>query len=478
MRRFYHASPPRQLDFAAQTPLTDPMKWGRIGAGAILAALGGGFALAAGQPEAIAWTIAITTLTAVWWVTEALPIPATSLVPFALFPLAGVLTHREAASALGDHVIVLLMGAFMLSKGLERSGAHERLALYMIRVVGGAGARLVFGFMLASAVISMWVANTATVLMLTPIALAILSRAKDRSLDAPLLLGVAYAASIGGVGTLIGTPPNVIFAGIYETLTGAEYGFAAWMGTGVPIVLIGTPIAALWLARNVKSREVVQIPAPGAWTQAEVRTLMVFAAAILLWVTRTEPFGGWSALTGAKAAGDSTVAVLAVVAMFLIPNGKGEALLDWKAAGDIPWGMLLLFAGGICIANAFEASGLSGLLGEALAGAGALPLFALLFVICLSVTMMSELTSNTATATLVLPVLAAGAEGAGLESKMLMVPAAIAASSGFMLPVSTAPNAIVYATGRVPIMRMVKEGFALDVIFALIISSVCWLTLR
>jgi sodium-dependent dicarboxylate transporter 2/3/5 len=454
------------------------VRWARIFGGIAAAGAGGLVARAAGLSDPISWTIAITTLTALWWVTEALPIPATSLVPFAAFPMAGVLTHREAALALGDHVIVLLMGAFMLSKGLERSGAHERLALYMIRLVGGAGGRLVYGFMIAAGVISMWVSNTATTLMLAPIALAILSRAKDRSLDAPLLLGVAYASSIGGVGTLIGTPPNVIFAGIFEKTAGVEYGFTEWMRTGVPVVALGIPIAAWWLARGVKGKEAVEIPSPGLWTKAEVRTLMVFAGAIALWITRSEPFGGWSALTGIASAGDSTVAILAVLAMFLIPNGKGEALLDWRSAGDIPWGMLLLFAGGICIAGAFEASGLSAMLGTALSGAGGIPLFPLMLLVCLAVTFMSELTSNTATATLILPVLAAGAKGAGIDPVLLMVPATMAASSGFMLPVSTAPNAIVYATGRMSMARMAKEGFALDFIFALIISTVCWLTLR
>ncbi len=454
------------------------MKPLRIIGGVLFAAAAGGIAFAAGLPQPIALTIAVTALTAFWWVSEAIPIPAASLAPFALFPILGVIDFRQAASALGDHVIVLLMGAFMLSKALERSGAHERLALLMIRLVGGAGARLVFAFMLTAALISLWISNTATVLMLVPIAMAILARTENRDLDAPVLLGIAYAASIGGVGTLIGTPPNLIFAGIYEKTVGAEYGFLNWMKTGVPVVAIGIPIAALWLSRNLKGAEKVVLPTTGRWSPAEVRTLIVFAAAILLWITRTEPFGGWAALTGIKAAGDSTVALAAVLAMFLIPNGKGEALLDWKTATDIPWGMLLLFAGGICIAIAFEESGLSALLGEAMVGAKDIPLFALILLVCLVVTFMSELTSNTATATLILPVLAAGAEGAGIDPALLMAPATMAASSGFMLPVSTAPNAIVYAYGRFPMTRMVKEGVFLDFVFALIIATVCWLTLR
>lgn len=454
------------------------MKRARILGGLAAAATAGFAALGAGQPAAIAWTIAITSLCAAWWITEALPIPATSILPFALFPMAGVLDHREAAAALGDHVIVLLMGGFMLSKGLEKSGVHERLALTMIGLVGASGKRLVWGFMIAAALLSMWISNTSTVLMLLPIALAILARASDRSLDAPVVLGVAYAASIGGLGTLIGTPPNVIFAGIYERTTGAEFGFVEWMKIGVPVVAVTIPLAALWLTRNVTALEKVAIPDPGAWRVAEVRTLMVFAGAVLLWVTRAEPFGGWSGLFGVAGAGDSTVALIAVAAMFLIPDGEGEALLDWKSASDIPWGMLLLFAGGICIAAAFEKSGLSALIGTALSGAGALPVFVLMLIICLSVTFMSELTSNTAVATLTLPVLAAAAEGTGLPAAVLMVPCAMAASSGFMLPVSTAPNAIAYGAGRVTIARMAREGAMLNFLLALVIASVSYLSLR
>ncbi len=454
------------------------MKWARIIGGLLIAAASGALAHFGGLTDPIAWTIAITTLTAAWWVTEAIPIPATSLIPFAAFPMAGVIDHREAASALGDHVIVLLMGAFMLSKGLEKCGAHERLALYMIRLVGASGKRLVAGFMIASAMTSMWVSNTATTLMLMPIALAILHRAKDRSLDVPIVLGVAYAASIGGLGTLIGTPPNVIFAGIYERTTGAEYGFVEWMKTGVPVVVIGISLSVFWLTRRIRFSEHVEIPFPGAWTTAEIRTLIVFGATVILWVTRGEPFGGWSSWLGIEGAGDSTVAILAVAAMFLIPDGKGSALLDWKWASDIPWGMLLLFAGGICIAIAFEKSGLSTLIGSSLAGAQSLPPFVLMLLICLVVTFMSELTSNTAVATLVLPVLAAAAEGTGLAATILMVPAAMAASSGFMLPVSTAPNAIAYGTGRVTVGEMAREGFALNLMLAVVIASVCYFAFR
>lgn len=454
------------------------MRRGRIFGGLALGGLCGLGAAFAGLSAPIAWTIAITVLTASWWVSEAIPIPAASIVPFAALPMAGVIDYREAASALGDHVIVLLMGAFMLSKALEKSGAHERLALYMIRLVGSSGKRLVAGFMIASALTSMWVSNTATVLMLMPIALAILARANDRSLDTPVVLGVAYAASIGGLGTLIGTPPNVIFASIYERTTGAEYGFVEWMKTGLPVVAIAIAGAIAWLTRRIKFDEHVVIPAPGAWSAAEIRTLIVFGATVALWITRGEPFGGWSTWFGIEGAGDSTVALLAVAAMFLVPDGKGGALLDWKWASDIPWGMLLLFAGGICIAIAFEKSGLSTLIGGALIGAKAMPPFLLMLLVCLIVTYMSELTSNTAVATLILPVLAAAADGTGLPPAILMVPAAMAASSGFMLPVSTAPNAIAYGTGRVSVGEMAREGVALNFMLALVIASVCYFSFR
>ncbi|GAB4522800.1 MAG: SLC13 family permease [Amphiplicatus sp.] len=450
------------------------MKWGRLLAGLVFAASVWLGVHAAGQPEKIVWTAAITALTAFWWVTEALPIPATSLVPFALFPMAGVLDQGEAAAALGSYVILLLMASFMLSKALERSGAHERLALYMIRIVGFSGRRVVFGFMIASALLSMWISNTATTLMLSTLALAILARADDAKLAAPLLLGIAYAASLGGTGTLIGTPPNLIFADAYLKATGGEFLFARWMGIGVPVVALGVPAMAFWLARGMSGVRAPALREPGPWRKEEVRTLIVFAVAILAWITRSAPFGGWAGLFGIEAAGDSTVATLAVIAMFLVPNGRGGALLDWKSASDIPWGMLLLFAGGICIATAFRASGLDAVIGEGLQGLSGAPVYLMILGLCLSVTFLTEITSNTATANLLMPLLAAVAAGTGLAPELLMIPAAISASCAFMLPVATAPNAIVYATGRVTIARMAREGVALNIIVALVVASVCW----
>lgn len=421
---------------------------------------------------------AITLLTVIWWVTEAIPIPATSLVPFALLPLFNVVDHKTVASAFGSHVILLLMGAFMLSKAIEKSGAHERLAVYMVRLVGvNSGRRMVLGFMLASAFLSMWISNTATTLIMLPIALAILKHIDNQSLKVALILGIAYAASVGGVGTPIGTPPNVIFMGIYEVQTGVEYGFLDWMKVGVPVVLLAVPIIAFWLTRNVKLDHNIQLPTLGAWRKEETRTLWVFGLTALAWITRKEPFGGWSDILGVNIAGDSTIALFAVIVMFIVPNGKGSRLLDWDSAKTIPWGMLLLFAGGIALAKGFVASGLSDLLGEWLATFSNLPVIIMLLTICLVVTYLTEITSNTATATLLMPILAAAAIASGYDPKVLMVPAAICASCAFMLPVATAPNAIAYGTGEIEIKEMVREGAILSFIVSCLVGILCYLLL-
>ncbi|KGJ95786.1 SLC13 family permease [Thalassotalea sp. ND16A] len=418
---------------------------------------------------------AITLLTVIWWVTEPIPIPATSLVPFALLPLFGILDHKAVAASLGSHVILLLMGAFMLSKSLEKSGAHERLAVYMVKMVGvTSGRRLVLGFMLAAGFLSMWISNTATTLIMLPMALAILSHIDNRKLKVALILGIAYAASVGGLGSLIGTPPNIIFAGIYEEHTGKEFGFLAWMKIGVPVVLVALPIMALWLTRNVKLEHEIILPELGEWRPEEKRTLWVFGLTALAWITRGEPFGGWSSLLDIKIAGDSTVALFSVVVMFLVSNGKGGRLLDWDTAKSIPWGMLLLFAGGIAIAKGFTASGLSAILGEWLTSLSNLPPVLMILTICLVVTYLTEITSNTATATLLMPILAVAAISSGFDPVVLMIPAAMAASCAFMLPVATAPNAIAYGTGEIGIQDMVKEGAILSFIVSSIVAMVCY----
>ncbi|NQY35443.1 MAG: SLC13/DASS family transporter [Alteromonadaceae bacterium] len=433
------------------------------------------FLIQLGLQDKAAIAAAITTLTVIWWVSEAIPIPATSLVPFALLPLFGIVDHKTIASSLGSHVILLLMGAFMLSKSLEKSGSHERLAVYMVRLVGLSSARrLVFGFMLASALLSMWISNTATTLIMLPIALAILSHVDNPKLKVALILGIAYSASVGGIGTPIGTPPNVIFMGIYEEHTGQEFSFFQWMTIGIPVVLIALPIMALWLTRNVSLNCDIKLPVLGKWRKEEIRTLLIFGLTALAWITRKDPFGGWSTLFDVPYAGDSTVALLAVVIMFVVPNGKGGRILDWDTAKSIPWGMLLLFAGGIAIAKGFVASGLSEMLGQWLTSLADLPAILMILTICLVVTYLTEITSNTATATLLMPILAVAASTSGYDPKVFMIPAAMCSSCAFMLPVATAPNAIAYGTGEIEIKDMVKEGLVLSFVVSGIIAMICY----
>ncbi len=416
-------------------------------------------------------TAAITMLCAVWWILEPIPIPVTSLIPFALFPFAGVLDHKSVATAYGHHLILLLMGGFLLSTAMESSGAHRRVAMKMLGVFGGGSRRrVVAGFMVATAFLSMWISNTATVLMMIPVAGAILEQDKDKSFVRALLLGLAYSASIGGMGTLVGTPPNIVFSGIYREETGREVGFAAWMLIGIPIVLVLLPLAWFYLTRKLSKGSELCIPAMSPPRAKEKRVLLVFAWTILLWVTRSAPFGGWSHWLGLPGVGDSTIALQSVVLMFLIPDGEGEHLLEWETAKKIPWGLLLLFGGGIAIARAFMASGLSDALGHGLSGLAELPAFWMTLLLCLGVTFLTEVTSNTATTTLLMPVLAAAAKAASIEPALLMVPAALSASCAFMLPVATAPNAIVFGTGQVSTKEMARTGLFLNLFFALVIT--------
>jgi sodium-dependent dicarboxylate transporter 2/3/5 len=426
------------------------------------------------QDSAIAFTAAITIWTAVWWIFEPIPIPATSLLPLALFPAVGVLTPTEVGAAYGSPLVLLLMGGFILSTAMERSGAHRRVALTMVNLFGGSSSkRLVFGFMAAAALLSMWISNTATTLMLLPVAMAVLEKAPDKKLAIPLLLGIAYASSIGGIGTPIDTPPNLVFQQVYAETVGSEIGFLTWMSWGVPVVLIFVPITALWLTRGLDYQGSFILPAVGTWQSAERRVLIVFALTALAWVTRSQPFGGWSTFLNVPGINDAGVAMLAVVVMFLVPDGRGERLLNWESAAKIPWGMLILFGGGIAIAKAFVASGLSQQLGIWLTQLATLDLFLLILAICLTITFMTEITSNTATTTLMLPILAAAALAAEIPPEILMVPAAMSASCAFMLPVATAPNTIMFSTGAFPIRTMVKEGLALNLIGALLITSAC-----
>ena len=427
-------------------------------------------------PQGMVVTSVTATLCIFWWIFEPIPIPVTSLLPLALMPMFGVLTPAQTGAAYGSPLILLLMGGFLLSRGMESTGAHKRVALGVIRLVGSESPRrLVLGFMISGAALSMWISNTATVLMLLPVALAVLDSAEQKErLAAPLLLGLAWSCSIGGMGTPIGTPPNLIFMQVYEDATGQAIGFAQWMSWGVPVVVTMIAVTALWLTRSLPNKLLVTLPETTAWRSAEKRVLVVFGLTGLAWMTRSEPFGGWRELLGIPGANDASVAFLAVIVLFVLRDNEGTPLITWQEAARIPWGVLLLFAGGICLASAFVASGLSAVAGEALVVLTTLPTYLMLLLICLAVTFMTEATSNTATTALLMPILAAAAIAAGVEPALLMVPAAMSASCAFMLPVATAPNAVIYGTDRVGISTMFREGLLLNLVGAFVVSLGLW----
>jgi sodium-dependent dicarboxylate transporter 2/3/5 len=316
-----------------------------------------------GLAAPVAITVAITLWCALWWMLDAMPHAITALLPLALFPLTGVLSASEVAEAYGNELILLLAGGFMLAAALERNNAHRRMALSMVRWFGGRdGRHLVFGFAAAAGLISMWISNTATTLMLLPVALAVLDGYPDRRLAAPLVLAIAYGANIGGLGTPVGSPPNLVFMRVYAQNTGSELGFLDWMAFGLPTVALLLPMAALWLGRGLAGTPSARVPVLGPWQPGERRVLLVFAVVALAWITRSEPFGGWRMALGLDSANDASVALLGVIAMALLPDGAGSRLLTWEAAERIPWGALILFGGGIAIATAFQTSGLSELL--------------------------------------------------------------------------------------------------------------------
>ena len=285
------------------------------------------------------WTGAVAMLCVVWWIFEPIPIPATAIIPLAVFPLTGVLPQDKIAAAYGNELILLMLGGFVLSAAMERSGAHRRIALGMVNVIGGhSSRRIVLGFMVATAALSMWISNTATVLMMLPIALAVITQSPDKKLALPLLLAIAYGSSIGGLGTPIGTPPNLVFMQQYEKFTGTTVSFTQWMSWGLPVVLIFLPLAGLWLTRKLGYRGALVIPPAGDWRPEERRVLIVFGFTALAWITRLEPFGGWSTWFDLKSANDAIVALIAVVTLFLVPNGRGGKLIDWESAERVPWG--------------------------------------------------------------------------------------------------------------------------------------------
>ncbi|MEX0641649.1 MAG: SLC13 family permease [Pirellulales bacterium] len=450
--------------------------WSTVG-GIVLSA--GVFAATrqAGLSDAQSWTAAVTTLCAVWWIAEAIPLPATALVPLAVFPLAGVLKEASVAAAYCDPLVLLFMGGFMMAKAAERWGAHHRLAQAMIGLVGGtSGRRIVLAFMLATAFGSMWISNTAAALMMLPVAIAVMEQDTSGRLATPLMLGIAYSASIGGIATPIGSPPNGVFQAVYKTANGATIPFHQWMVVGGSVAILVLFAAWLVLTWRLSGVPAIEVGEREKWTPAQKRTMVVLGLAAAAWFTREIPYGGWSQFTNLGKEGDTTVAIVAVLMLFLIPSGdaEGHRILDWHTAAQIPWGVLILFGGGIAIAKAFQSSGLSELIGQLVAGLSHWPTLAIVATVCVAVTFLSEFTSNTATSNILMPVLAAAAKASGMNPAMLMFPATISNSLSFMMPVGTPPNAIAFGTGRIRMRDMVRYGLVLNLMGAAITTLVCW----
>ena len=466
----------------------------------------------AGLSEAGWRTAAVGVLLALWWMTEALPIPVVSLLPILLFPLLGVAPVGAAAAPYAHELIFLFLGGFLLARGIERHGLHRRIALAVVARVGTRPARLVAGFMIASAFLSLWISNTATTMLMLPIALslvALLERAgggaaagegaagaeERRRFALVLLLGIAYACSLGGMGTLIGTPGNALAAAFVADTYGRTIDFADWLLVGLPLVAVGLPLVHQVLTRVVFPLRLAEIPggraflaaerqALGPMRAAEKRVAIVFAATAVAWVVRPLLAGWLPGLT------DTGVALAGAVALFLLPAGgrgepgrgeagraraeAGEPLLDWETARDLPWGVLLLFGGGLSLAAAVRDTGLAEWIGGLLAGAAALPAPLVLLLVLATILLLTELTSNTATVAAFLPVLASLAAATGQPPLPLLAGATLAASGAFMLPVATPPNAIVFASGHVTIPQMARAGCVLNLLFLLLAAAASW----
>ncbi|MCX7359730.1 MAG: DASS family sodium-coupled anion symporter [Alphaproteobacteria bacterium] len=435
------------------------------------------------SPEA--WrVVSLAALMVVWWVTEAIPIAATALIPLAALPLIGAASMKEAASPYADPIVFLFIGGFILAACVERWRLHERIALSIASVAGGRPIALVGAFMLASMLISMWISNTATTLMLAPIAIGA-ARAMsgggkpDLALGGALTLGVAHAATIGGIGTPVGTPTNLIGIAFFER-AGEPIAFIDWMSRAIPIMLLMMPIAWLLLcwplfgkghSRFEAIGSVVKdaLHALGPITKPEVRIGIVFALTAFAWMFRVQiaEIPGLTALT------DTGVAIAGALLLFFIPSGRdrGEKLIDWKTAERIPWGIAILFGGGLSLAAGMEATGLAAWIGEWIASLDGLSAFALVALLVVTTILVSELASNVATLTSMLPVVAAVATATGTPLQQLGFPVALAASFAFMLPVATAPNAIAYSSGLLTLKRMLAVGFGLNIAAIVLIMT-------
>jgi solute carrier family 13 (sodium-dependent dicarboxylate transporter), member 2/3/5 len=435
-----------------------------------------------------AWIVAgLVVWMAAWWMTEAIPLTATALLPFLVMPFAGIMGAKETAAAYYSPILFLILGGAFIAIAIERTGLHRRLAVIILDRVGarGSAGRLLLAFMMTTGILSMAISNTSAALIMMPMAVAVMAGCgladDDREgLAGALPIGIAFAASIGGLGTIVGSPTNAIAVGLLDTMLGLRITFAQWSAFGLPVVLLGIPLAAFIIARFQRlsehrvdiaaARSSVQSGGTGGWTSPERRLVPLVAITFALWVATPllEPLLPPDSLT------DGTVAVAAGLALFLIPDGTGRPLLTWAEADKAPWGVIMMFGGGLALASGMGASGLADWLGKSLEPLSAMPLIVVALAIVALVVVITEFASNVATASAIIPVVAALIAVLGVDPLLLAMPAALAASWGFMLPAGTGPNAIAWSTGRIQLSRMIGAGLALDIAGIFLIVGVVW----
>ena len=442
-----------------------------------------------------AWLVAgLVVWMAAWWMTEAVPMEITALLPFLVLPLAGISSAEDTASDYYSPILFLLLGGAFIALAIERTGLHRRLSLAILRLVGTGGGpeRLLLAFMISAGLLSMLISNTSTALIMMPMALAVLEGGEragtaatgplahppQEGLAGALPMGIAFAASIGGLGTIVGSPTNAISVGLLDQIAGVRISFLQWSLYGVPLVLLSVPLAAFIIARVQQvARHPFDVDGARAaiasqpdWSSAEQRLAVLVALTFAGWVTQPLvaplfPPGAWS---------DGTIAGLAALALFLLPDGTGRSLLVWDEAKAAPWSMIFLFGGGLALAGGMQASGLTGWLGEALLPLESWPLILVALAVTALVIVITEFASNVATATGIVPVVAALVVALGADPVLLALPAALAASWGFMLPAGTGPNVIAWSTGRIRIGRMVTAGALLDIAGVFLLVGIVW----
>ena len=443
---------------------------------------------------------AVALLMAVWWISGAIPIPATAMLPIALYPLLGVMNGSEVTLAYANHLIYLFLGGFLIAVTMEKWNLHRRIALYSIRLIGLTPRRIVLGFMVTTAFLSMWISNTAATMLMATIGIAVLHEMSDTGrhgetaiklvpgqahFGTVLMLAIGYAASIGGIATLIGTPPNAILAGVLEKSYGYQLGFLEWMGFGLPLSIVMLVVAWIYLTRFVYMNDISSLPGGGGVIQQQISALgpmsreekyvaAVFSGVALLWIVR-----GLIDLEAWRLVKDSTIAIAGALLLFLIPVnlGKREFLLDWKTAVTIPWDIIVLFGGGFALAQGFSETGLTSWLAGELSVLAGINIVLIITAVVLLVIFLTEITSNTATASLLLPVMGALAAAIDVHPFGLMAAAVVAASFAFMLPVATPPNAIVFSSRYITIPQMMRAGFWLNLVGVVLITGFVYFVL-